>query len=101
MASEPPCHPTVVWGVMSGMNDPRTRGIYLLCEDDPSSPRHSAISDRRTPQDRLCHSYTQLSDWLLTYCFTPRPPDRCSPTANERDEECESIVRLVRPQEMP
>jgi hypothetical protein len=76
MASKPPCHPTVVRVMVNGMNRPRTRGIYLLCEDDPSSPRHSAIGDRRTP------------------------PDSFFPTADERDEGCESIVRSVRPQEM-
>jgi hypothetical protein len=95
MAADPPTHPTVVWVMVSGIKEPRSQWTYLLSENEPGSPSHGMIRERRTSPDKLCYSYTELCAWLHTYGFTPPPPEYFAPTPEEMAEGAEWSVRPV------
>ena len=95
MTAEPPTHPTGVWVIVNGIKEPRSRWAYLLTEEDPSIPRSGTSRDRGISTDKLCCSYTELSAWLLTYGFTPPPPEYFAPTPEELTEGADWIVRRV------
>jgi hypothetical protein len=95
MTTEPPPDPIVVWVTVAKVQQPRTQWTYLLSENDPSGPRSDPILRQGIPTDKLCYSYTELRAWLLTYGFTPPPPDYFAPTPEELAERAEWVVRPV------
>lgn len=84
----------VVWVtvILSTSNGKHT---FLVSKDKPGEQGYADISNRLTPVDQFCKTYTDLYSYLRAFGFAPPPESYFSPTDTERQNQNATIIRRV------